>query len=304
MGEIVGACVCGHVPTIMLPQDVRIALGGGEDTTLVAGLAAIRERLDAGAPDTLVIFDTHWFTTTEHVVSGHDHHLGVYTSEELPRVICDLEYDYRGAPELAKMTHAVGKERGVRVTNTTNPYVAHHYPTLNLVTHLHRGERVMSVGVCQTAGRDDFLAFGAVLAHAIGAIDGRVALLASGGMSHRFWPLGQLSEHQRYSPDEVSSEHARELDRRVLAHWEAGDHAAVLDLYAEYRSVSPEGHFGHYLMLVGALGGRACRAPGTLLSRYESSLGTGQVHVWFDLDTAGSPTGAARPTTIHPTAAS
>jgi hypothetical protein len=35
-------------------------------------------------------------------------------------------------------------------------------------------------------------------------------------------------------------------------------------------------------MMIAALGGRACVAPGRLFSDYENSIGTGQVHVWFD----------------------
>jgi 3,4-dihydroxyphenylacetate 2,3-dioxygenase len=35
--------------------------------------------------------------------------------------------------------------------------------------------------------------------------------------------------------------------------------------------------------MMGALGGKACRARGTQLSEYENAAGTGNVHVWFDL---------------------
>jgi hypothetical protein len=34
-------------------------------------------------------------------------------------------------------------------------------------------------------------------------------------------------------------------------------------------------------MMVAAMGGRDCTAPGELYSEYENSVGTGQVHVWF-----------------------
>ena len=57
------------------------------------------------------------------------------------------------------------------------------------------------------------------------------------------------------------------------------------DFYPEYSRHAPEGRFAHYLMLLGALGGRACKARGELLdSAYENSIGTGQVHVVFDLE--------------------
>lgn len=63
---------------------------------------------------------------------------------------------------------------------------------------------------------------------------------------------------------------------------DAGDHARVLDTMPEFLRFKPEARFGHYLMMIGALGERACTAPGRLYSAYENSVGTGQVHVWFD----------------------
>ena len=45
--------------------------------------------------------------------------------------------------------------------------------------------------------------------------------------------------------------------------------------------------FGHYLMMVAAIGGRECVAPGVLYSDYENSIGTGQVHVWFERPEGG-----------------
>ncbi len=57
----------------------------------------------------------------------------------------------------------------------------------------------------------------------------------------------------------------------------------MIDLYPEYRAFKPEGFFGHYLAIAGALGGRSWAAKGRRMSDYENALGTGQVHVWFDL---------------------
>ena len=102
MGEIVSAAVVGHVPTVMLEESVRRKLGGsGEDTTLIAGFARLKTHFECKQVNTWIVFDTHWFTTTEHVVAGAERHRGLYTSEELPRVIDELPFDYPGAPELA-----------------------------------------------------------------------------------------------------------------------------------------------------------------------------------------------------------
>jgi len=55
----------------------------------------------------------------------------------------------------------------------------------------------------------------------------------------------------------------------------------------EYKRFGPEGKFGHYLIMAGALGGSRCRAPGERFSEYEASVGTGQVHVWFERPAGG-----------------
>lgn len=289
MGEIVAAALVAHVPTIVMPEAERRALNGGPDTSLVAGLRRMRaERLDALDPDTIVVFDTHWFTTFEHCVTAHERRAGRYTSDELPRGMAAMPYDVRGDSELARCVAKVGAgTEGTWVHATDDPYLAIHYPTVNLLGYLQRDERWVSVGVCQTAEVDDFLLFGRVLAEAVGLVDRRVVLLASGGMSHRFWPLRQLREHESSDPSHIITPASRVADERVLRMLADGDHAGIIDFMDEYRAVSPEGRFGHYLMMVGALGGRSCRARGIRFSEYESAVGTGQVHVFFDRPEGG-----------------
>ncbi|HVC15223.1 MAG TPA: hypothetical protein VND62_10235 [Acidimicrobiales bacterium] len=289
MGEIVGAALVAHVPTIVMPERERRALNGGEDISLVAGLARIRrEYLDRLEPDTIVVLDTHWFTTFEHCITAHERRKGHFTSDELPRGMSAVPYDVPGDPELARAVAEVGEQtEGTWVHATDDPYIAIHYPTVNLLGHLQGSERWVSAGICQTGEVDDFLLFGEVLAEAVRRVDRRVVLLASGGMSHRFWPLRQLRAHESSDPAHIITPEARAADERVLERLLAGEHAAVIDSMPEYRAVSPEGRFGHYLIMVGALGGRACRATGTQCSEYESAVGTGQVHVFFERPEGG-----------------
>lgn len=283
MGEIVAAVLAGHVPTVMLPEPVRKMIGGGTDTSLVGGFYQMREELERAGADTLVIFDTHWFTTTEHVVDGRVQHTGTYTSEELPNAIKDYAFDYPGAPDLGKAIEELARERMIPAVNATNEHIGHHYPTLNVLHYIHRGsEQVLSVGVCQTATAEDFLEFGEVIGQAIRRSKANVALIASGGMSHKFWPLKELRQHNSYDPENVVSQAARDADREILELWADGDHAGVIDKYPEYRKLSPEGFFGHYLMMAGALGGRGWTGKGRLMSEYENAVGTGQAHVWFE----------------------
>ena len=80
-------------------------------------------------------------------------------------------------------------------------------------------------------------------------------------------------------------------DAERIAWLEAGDHARVIDTMPEFLRVRPEAKFAHYLMMAAALGGRTVRAPGRPFSDYENSVGTGQVHLWFDRPTAGWSSG-------------
>lgn len=284
MGEIVGAAIVSHVPPIVMPDSVIAEIYGPEGTTLVDGLHQMRsERLDALEVDTVVVLDTHWFTTVEHIMTSHDRRTGIYTSEELPRGMRQRAYDFPGDRELAETWARIGSQRDdTRVLACDDPYLPIHYPTTNLLPFLQRDEAWVSMGICQTGTPDDWLLAGQLLAEAVAQLDRRVVLLASGGLSHRFWPMREFALHESADPSHIRTPEARAADEHVLELLEAGDHAAVIDGWPQYRGFSPEGFFAHYLIMVGALGGRACTVPGTRYSAYESAAGTGQAHIWFD----------------------
>ncbi|HEV2427883.1 MAG TPA: hypothetical protein VGS61_06665, partial [Acidimicrobiales bacterium] len=107
MGEIVGAGLLAHVPTIVLPDDVRRALNNGQESTLYTGLHDLkREVLTELRPDLIVVFDSHWLTTVEFVITAHSRRKGFFTSGELPRGMSSVPYDIPGAPDFA---HRVGR---------------------------------------------------------------------------------------------------------------------------------------------------------------------------------------------------
>jgi 3,4-dihydroxyphenylacetate 2,3-dioxygenase len=289
MGKIVGAAIVSHVPPLVLPKEVRLELNNGKDFSIVEGLHRLRtEQLDRVAPDSIIVFDTHWYTTFEHIVTAHARRTGRYTSDELPRGNPAMPYDLPGDPELAEAIAAAGARRDdTYVHATSDPYIGIHYPTVYLTPFLQGDERWLSAGICQTATPADFLLFGELIAEAVAELDRRVVLLASGGLSHTFWPLRELRNHEAASLEHIISPEACSADQRLIELLEAGDHAAVLARYDEYRRFSPEGMFAHYLMMVGALGGAECTAKGTRYSDDESAAGTGQVHIWFDTTTEG-----------------
>ena len=86
-----------------------------------------------------------------------------------------------------------------------------------------------------------------------------------------------------------------------MAWFEAGDHARVLDTMTDFYRYRPEARFGHYLMMIGALGEGDCTATGRRYGEYENSIGTGQVHYWFDEPDGGFPSPTRRRATgLHP----
>lgn len=289
-GEIIGAGLLSHAPTIMLPEAQRRALNDGREISLVPGLRKLRS--DVFAPlqaDAVIVFDTHWFTTVEFIVSGHARRRGAYTSDELPRGMASIEYDMPGDPALAEAMAQSARDAGIKCIACDEPQLPVHYPTVNLAHYLHRGdgEAWLSVGICQTAEDHNFLAVGDAIGRAVAASNKRVILIASGGLSHKFWPLDQLESHEASDPAHVITRAARLADEQRIAWLCDGDHARVIDAMDDYRQHKPEGKFGHYLMLVGALGGRDCKAPARPFSDYENATGTGQIHLWFDRPALG-----------------
>lgn len=289
MGEIVGAAVLAHVPTIVLPDEVRRGLNEGNESTLYTGLFDVRRKvLDELQPDLVVVFDSHWYTTVEFCVAGHERRQGRFTSEELPRGMSAVPYDIKGDPEFAAALQAVGERtEECWITSIDDPYLPIHYGTVNLLGFLQRDERWVSVSLAQTAETVDFLTVGACVAEAVAGLDRRVFLIGSGALSHTFWPLRALRAHEAAGVQHIFTPEAAEADHRVLDAWAKGDHAAVLDGMPEYLRFRPEGRFGHYLMTVAAIGGRDCTARATTYSAYENSIGTGQVHVVFERPDGG-----------------
>jgi 3,4-dihydroxyphenylacetate 2,3-dioxygenase len=284
MGEVVGVGLVSHVPTIMLPEETRREINDGNEISLVPGLRRLRtEVLDRLRPDTIVVMDTHWEVTFEHIITSHERRQGTFTSHELPRGMRQIPYDMPGDPELAAAVAAEAAGRDdTWVLPCDDPYLPIFYGTVNVWSYLHADERWVSVGINQCGTTEDFLLLGELIGRAVEQTDRRVVLLASGGLSHRFLTFRELRGHESSSLENIKTPEARAADEHVIALLEQGDHAGVIDWLPEYRRHGPEGKFGHYLIAFGAVGGARCRAPGVRFSEYEASVGTGQVHVWFD----------------------
>jgi len=284
---IVAGLFSTHVPRLMiLDAEARRAYMGENVTTFYDALPQIkRERIDPLDIDTFVVIDTHWHSTLEFILNAHPRHDGIYTSDEIPWMIHEYAYAYPGDPELAALIAHEAEQRDVPAAISAHRGLPIHYGTLNPMHYYNAGpvkKRVLPVSVLDTAEIEHNLRFGEAIAAAAARSGRRVLLVASGGMSHRFWPLATIRERASADPSDVSDPALRAFDERIMAWWRAGDHAAVLAHAGEFRqSCSPEGRFAHYLVLAGAHGGRTWDAKGEQFGRYEAAIGTGQANFWF-----------------------
>jgi 3,4-dihydroxyphenylacetate 2,3-dioxygenase len=293
MGEFVAAGLLSHVPTIMLPEATRRELNEGKELSLVTSLNQLRkdvfETLDY---DTVIVLDSHWFTTVEFVVTSHAHRKGFFTAEELPRGMSKIPYEWEGDPEFATAIASHADGVGTWITPIDDEYLPLYYPSVNLWSYLGKGldKRWLSMSVCQTADSEDYLRVGRAIGKAIADVDRRVIILATGSLSHTFYGLREIRlnpEVERSDPKYIVNDKAREMDRERLAWFAEGRHDRVLETMDEFLTVRPEGKFAHYLMMAAALGEKDFSAPGVQISDYENSIGTSQVHVWFERPATG-----------------
>lgn len=291
MGEVVAAGLLSHVPTIMLPLATRLELNEGKEISIVTSLKQLREDVfDKLDYDTVIVLDSHWFTTVEFIITSHDRRAGLFTAEELPRGMCRIPYEWKGDRELAEAIAAEGEGQGTWITPIDDEYLPMYYPSINMWSFLGKGnpdKRWISISVCQTGDSEDFLRVGRAIREAMKKVDRKVILIATGSLSHTFYPLRELRAHESSDPSHIISDKARELDQERLNWFFEGRHDKVLETMDEFLTVRPEGKFAHYLMMAAALGESEFSATGRQISDYENSVGTSQVNVWFDRPAAG-----------------
>ncbi len=287
MGSIAAGLFSTHVPRLMILDPAkRKEYMRNSVTTFYDVLPQIRtERIAPLDFDTFVVIDTHWHSTLEWIVNAHERHAGIYTSDEIPWMINEYAYDYPGDPELAALIADECAASGVWAQASAHRGLPVHYGTLNPMHYYNPGpnkKRVLPISVCDTAEVDANLRFGDALGRAIARSSRKVLFVASGGMSHRFWPLAVIRERASADPADINGANLRAWDERIMGWWRAGNHANVLANADDFRTeCAPEGRFAHYLAMAGALGGPAWTTPGIQYGNYEAAIGTGQSNFWF-----------------------
>ena len=281
MGELGFACKITHVPSLFVSQmDGPLK---GCRSAAIDGLFRIGERIRRSGADTIVILDTHWLVNSGYHINGCATFKGVFTSNEFPHFIHDLPYEYSGNPALADQLAKAATDRGVRTRSHHMESLDVEYGTL-VPLHFMRmppSTRIVSVaGWCAFSTMNESRTVGEAFASAIRASDSKVALVASGSLSHRIHDNAVVEKGTLT----ISDEFYKQVDLRVLELWQAGrfkEFCAMLPTYSQ--ACHGEGWMHDTAMLLGALGWDSYRGKVEIVTPYFESSGTGQVNTVFPL---------------------
>ena len=287
MGELVLAAKITHVPSMYLSE-----LPGphqGCRQAAIDGHREISRRARQRGADTLVIFDVHWLVNAGYHVNCSARFSGVYTSNELPHFIQDLSYDCAGNPELGELIAECARDKGLNARAHQVQSLGLEYGTLVPNRYMNADQHFKLVSVsawCDWHSLDNSRAFGEAVVEAIERSDSRVAILASGSLSHRFQDDGSPEQ----SMFDISREFYRQVDLKVLELWQAGRFDVFTAMLPEYaKTCQGEGGMHDTVMLLGALGWDQYQGPVDIVTDYFPSSGTGQCNVIFEVPGFAEP---------------
>ena len=243
-----------------------------------------------------MVFDTHWLVNAGYHINCAPHFEGLYTSNELPHFIANMEYGFPGNPELGRILaegcNALGVETLAHDATTLGP----EYGTLVPMRYMNQDRhfKVVSVSaLCTVHYLNDSARLGWAMRKAVEEhYDGTVAFLASGSLSHRFAQNGQAPDFS----DRIWSPFLEVLDHEVVQMWQEGRWAEFCGMLPEYASKGHgEGFMHDTAMLLGALGWSAYDGKAEVVTPYFGSSGTGQINAVFPVTAQdGSAIPAAR----------
>ncbi len=278
MGEIVQAAKVTHVPSIWMSHTIE-QFHGIRDSA-IAGYKELGKRAKATGVETFVIFDTHWIVNQGFHLNAKPRHEGVFTSHELPHMLHDMAYGYDGDPELGNLIVEEINAAGFRGIAHDNSHMAVEYGSLLPMHFINEGAfaRVLPVAANQFASIEEGRRMGEAIAAAISASDRKVAVYASGSLSHAFADNAVSHDYL----NKVNGEFNRQIDLRVMQLWADREWASFLEMLPDYATHC-RGECGMIdtAMLFGALGWDTYEGAGDVLTPYFGSSGTGQTIVDF-----------------------
>jgi 3,4-dihydroxyphenylacetate 2,3-dioxygenase len=294
MGKLALAAKITHVPSMYLSELDGPRKGTRQDA--IDGHIEIGRRCRELGVDTIVVFDTHWLVNANYHINCGPHFKGLYTSNELPHFISNLNYEFPGNPALGKLLAKTCNDMGVETLSHDATTLAPEYGALVPMRYMNADQhfKVVSVSaLCMAHYLNDSARLGWAMRRAIeDHYDGTVAFLASGSLSHRFAQNGLAPEFAF----KIWSPFLEALDHKVLSMWAQGDWKNFCEMLPEYASKGHgEGFMHDTAMLLGALGWSAYDAPAEIVTPYFGASGTGQLNAVFPVT---AQTGDAIPAAV------
>lgn len=283
MGQIVLAAKVTHVPSLMLSE----VEGSPLKSVRAGAVGALRElgrRARERGVSTFVVFDTHWLSNFGYHINANPRHRGAFTSHEAPHMIQDLHYDLPGDTALAEAIAAEAVRTGLNVIAHKVSSLGLEYGTIVPMHYMNADgwAKVVSIASPLFTSLEESRTLGEAVRRAIAQSDERVAILASGSLSHRLWPNRNLGPEAWTS---VSSEFNRQVDLRVLELWRERRYREFIDMLPDYATkCNGEGGMADTIMLFAALGWYDYNGAAEQLCDYFPSSGSGQVNVEFRVD--------------------
>jgi 3,4-dihydroxyphenylacetate 2,3-dioxygenase len=232
-----------------------------------------------------VVLDTHWLVNAGYHVNANHRFKGLFTSHEFPQFIRDLPYEYEGNAALGDLIAETATKDGVYTLSHQVDSLDLEYGTLVPMRYMNGQAdlKVVSVAaMCTVHSQKSSRKLGEAIARAVEASDSKVALIASGSLSHRIWPNEDYAANN--GTFTISSHFNEVVDRRVLEMWQNGEIGMFLKMLPDYaRYCDGEGDMHDTVMLFGALGWDGYEGRGEVVTEYFPSSGTGQTNVVFSL---------------------
>ena len=283
MGQLVLAAKVTHVPSLMLSEVEGSPLRPARENA-VRALRELGRRARERRVSSFVVFDTHWLSNFGYHINANPRHQGAFTSHEAPHMIQDLCYDLPGNGALADAIAAEAGSAGLNVIAHKVASLGLEYGTIVPMHYMNPDgwAKVISVATPLFTSLEESRILGEATRHAIEQSGERVAIIASGSLSHRLWPNKKLGPDAWTS---IASEFNRQVDLRVLELWRQRRYREFVEMLPDYAvKCNGEGGMADTIMLFAALGWDEYHGASEQLCEYFPSSGSGQVNVEFHVD--------------------